>query len=126
MYCVRAEAGAEVGEGRVVAVNSRVGRGVSVGGTGVNVGTRVGVSSGATVPPTGWNGVDVGEAFGSTVTITSVGGAVFDVGRAQAVDIQMKRRRANRREIFINKCSPSLRVTSHMVGDASSMRASFA
>jgi len=101
VYCVRAEDGAAVGEGRVVAVNSRVGRGVSVGGSGVKVGARVGGSSGTTVIATGWNGVEVGKASGFVVTNTSVGGAVFDVGRVQAVAIQMKRRSTNRRECFI-------------------------
>ncbi len=68
-----------------MAVNSRVGRGVLVGGSGVKVGMRVDSSEGTRIPGTGWNGVEVGEAFGSTVTMTSVGGAAFAVGRAQAV-----------------------------------------
>jgi len=79
LYCVRAEGGAEVGEGRVVAVYARVGRGVSLGGSGVKVETRVGVPDGARVPAMGWNGVEVGEASGGTVTITSVGGAATEV-----------------------------------------------
>jgi len=49
VYCVRAEGGGAVGDGRVVAVNSSVGRGVSLGGSGVKVGMGVGDSSGPRV-----------------------------------------------------------------------------
>jgi hypothetical protein len=101
LYCVRAEGGAEVGEGRVVAVYSRVGRGVSLGGSGVKVETRVGVLDGASVPAMGWNGVEVGEASGGTVTITSVGGAATEVCREQALRNQPKTRSVSRREFFI-------------------------
>jgi hypothetical protein len=63
-----------VGGMRAVAVKANVGSGVSVGGSGVKVGMRVGDSSGGRVKGTGWNGVGVGNAFGLTVTSTSVGG----------------------------------------------------
>ena len=73
VYCVRAVAGPEVGGGSGVAVNSNVGGGVSVGGTGVKVDARVGVA----VPGTsGWNGVGVDEASGLGETNTSAGGSV--------------------------------------------------
>jgi len=88
VYCVRAEGEGGTGEARVVAVNSRVGSGVSVGGSGVKVEMGVAGSSGASESPIGWNGVEVGEAFGLTVTNTSVGGAVTEVGREQAVSIK--------------------------------------
>jgi len=77
-----------------VAVNSSVGRGVSDGGSGVKVGRRVDCSSGARIAPAGWNGVEVGNAFGLAVTITSVGGAEFEVGREHAVS---KRQNAKRK-----------------------------
>ena len=93
-----------VGEGRVVAVNSRVGRGVSVGGTGVNVYASVGVFVGASDIAAGWNGVGVADALGFAVTSTSVGGsACMDTGREQDVKIQRRRNDASRREVFM-KC----------------------
>ena len=61
-----------VGEGRVVAVNSNVGNGVSVGGIGVKVAARV-TSVGASTTPAGWNGVGVADALGFAVTST-IGG----------------------------------------------------
>jgi hypothetical protein len=103
VYCVRAEGGAEVCGGSDVAVKARVGRGVFVGGSGVKLGIRVASSGGTRIPEAGWNGVEVGEAFGSTVTITSVGaGAVTAVGSVQDVDIRIRRRSAKRRDVFIN------------------------
>ena len=71
-----------VGDARVVAVNSSVGRGVSVGGSGVKVETSVGGSS---VTKEGWNGVGVSEASGAGVTSTSPDGAPSAVGKEQAV-----------------------------------------
>jgi hypothetical protein len=62
-----------------VAVNSRVGSGVSVGGKSVKVETGVAGSRGASESPIGWNGVGVSEAFGFGVTNTSVGRAAEDV-----------------------------------------------
>ena len=64
-----------MGAGKFVAVNSSVGNGVSVTGMDVKVGTvavMVGNSNGATVPPMGWKGVGVAEAFGFGV-ISSTG-----------------------------------------------------
>jgi len=55
-----------------VAVNSSVGRGVSVSGSGVNVEARVGESGGASIAPAGWKGVGVGSAFGFGVTSTKL------------------------------------------------------
>jgi hypothetical protein len=71
-----------VGEASVVAVNSRVGSGVSVDGRGVNVETNVG---GSGVTSAGWNGVGVREASGFGVTSTSPGETPSAVGREQAV-----------------------------------------
>jgi isoaspartyl peptidase/L-asparaginase-like protein (Ntn-hydrolase superfamily) len=85
-----------VGEARVVAVNSRVGSGVSVGGRCVKVETRVGDSG---VISAGWNGVGVSEASGFGVTSTSPGEIPSAVGREQAVVNQS--RSANRSVSFI-------------------------
>ena len=68
------EGAGDVGRGRVVAVNSSVGRGVSVGGSGVNVEARVGESGGASIAPAGWKGVEVGNALGFGVTSTKGAG----------------------------------------------------
>lgn len=73
-----------MGEGRAVAVNSSVGSGVSVGGNGVNVGIGVTGLTGASESPMGWNGVGDGNALGSAVIMTSVGGADGEVGKVQA------------------------------------------
>jgi hypothetical protein len=94
MYCVRAEGEEAMAGGRGVAVNSSVGSGVSVGGNGVNVGTYVAGSMGASESPAGWNGVRVGEALGLEVTNTSVGGALTEVGRVQAA---RRKQNANRK-----------------------------
>jgi hypothetical protein len=93
-YCVRAAEGEAVAGGRGVAVNSRVGSGVSVGGNGVNVGTYVAGSMGANASPAGWKGVGVEEASGFGVTITSAGGALSAVGRVQAT---RRKQNANRK-----------------------------
>jgi len=85
MYCVRPETAGVVGEARVVAVNSRVGSGVSVGGRGVKVDAGVSDSNGARVTPLGWNGVGVSEASGFGVTSTSPGETPSAVGSEQAV-----------------------------------------
>ena len=93
-YCVRAEGEEAVTGGRAVAVNSSVGSGVFVGGNGVNVGTYVAGTMGASESPAGWNGVSVGAAPGFGVTNTSVGGAVTEVGRVQAA---RRKQNANRK-----------------------------
>ena len=77
---MRVEATGEVGKGSVVAVNARVGRGVSVGGSGVNVETRVGESGGASTAPAGWKGVGVGSALGFGVTSTKLCPEPFEEG----------------------------------------------
>jgi hypothetical protein len=94
-----------VGDGRLVAVDSRVGGGVLIGGSGVNVGTSVGGSSDARVRATGWNGVEVGRAFGSGVTNTSGargGRAVAAAGRRQASRRQADNRHTTTRFFVIS------------------------
>jgi hypothetical protein len=88
------EEGGEVGAGKFVAVNSSVGNGVSVMGRAVKVGTvavMVGDANGGMVPPMGWNGVGVAEAFGSGV-ISSTG----ERGGAKGAIPQAERRRSKR------------------------------
>ena len=91
-----------MGEARGVAVNSRVGSGVSVGGTGVKVETRVGGST-ATSLPMGWKGVEVGDAFGFAVTNTSEGCAASAEGKEQAVS--KKNRDIKRKTERVMGCS---------------------
>ena len=64
-----------------MAVEAKVGGGVSEGGGGVKVGISVGGSTGIVVAGMGWKGVGVGDAFGATVTSTTVGG----IGAAGAI-----------------------------------------
>src|SRR5574339_821223 len=99
VYCVRAEAEGEGSGGSGVAVNSRVGSGVSVGGAGVNVYTA---SVGATDIPAGWNGVGLGEASGLGVTSTIVGRfACTYTGNEQAVKTNRITMAASRRGCFM-------------------------
>lgn len=95
MYCVRAEVDGAVGETSDVAVNSKVGGGVFVGGSGVKEAERVGVSLAAA----GWKGVGVEDESGAGVTSTSGEGTPSAVGREQAVRIKVKS--ARRKEVFI-------------------------
>ena len=97
MYCVRAEVEGAVGEASGVAVNSKVGRGVSVGGSGVNVATRVG---GSLAIPAGWKGVGVSDESGAGVTSTSDGGAPRAVGKEQAMR-DKQRSMKGKREFFM-------------------------
>jgi len=63
VYCVRDVCDGAVGCGRGVAVYSRVGSGVFVGGKGVNVETMVALT-GMKFESAGWNGVGEGTALG--------------------------------------------------------------
>jgi hypothetical protein len=88
-----------VGEASVVAVNSRVGSGVSVGGGAVKVETNVG---GSGVMSAGWNGVGVRDASGFGVTSASPGEIPSAVGREQAVsDRKIPSRKTPWRRRFI-------------------------
>jgi hypothetical protein len=87
-----------VGKTSGVAVNSKVGRGVSVGGSGVKVETSVG---GSGVIAAGWKGVGVSDESGVGVTSTSDGEAPSAVGSEQAVASHIKSRNANRGVSFI-------------------------
>jgi hypothetical protein len=98
-----------VGEASVVAVNSSVGGGVSVGGAGVNVDTNVGVPLGTEM---GWNGVGVGDALGFAVTSTSGGGGVIQGwAKLQARRIARKKIDVSRRGFFISVIARSVALS---------------
>jgi hypothetical protein len=99
VYCVLAVAEAAVGKGSGVAVYSRVGSGVSVGGTGVKVDSSVGVA----VPGIrGWNGVGVADASGFGETKTSWGRSTCAYGgNEQPSKTKTSERSASRRGVFI-------------------------
>jgi hypothetical protein len=103
VYCVRAVWEGAVGEARGVAVCSRVGGGVSLGGTGVKVATRVGVS----VPgSSGWKGVGDGVPWGLAVTNTSVGGpGCRYCGSEQEREARSRAGRASRKDVFMKVSS---------------------
>jgi len=99
-----------VGAGKFVAVNSSVGKGVSVAGRDVKVGTvavMVGDSKGGIVPPMGWNGVGVADAFGfGVIRVTGeIGGAKGAIPQAERIK---NKRRLIVRGYFKNGCPASL------------------
>jgi hypothetical protein len=98
-----------VGETSDVAVNSKVGGGVFVGGSGVKEAERVGVS----LATAGWKGVGVREESGAGVTSTSGEGTPSAVGREQAARIRVTS--ANRRGVFISSLSNRCFVCAHAV-----------
>src|SRR5258705_13266983 len=108
VYWVRVDGAREVSEGRMVAVNSRVGRGVSVGGSGVNVEARVGESGGASIAPAGWKGVGVGSALGFGVTSTKLCPEPVEEGAEDGIvhEERIQTQRTQRAlSFFINMCS---------------------
>jgi hypothetical protein len=107
------EGAGDVGRGRVVAVNSSVGRGVSVGGSGVKVETRVCESDGARIAPAGWKGVGVGSALGFGVTSTKLCPGPVEEGAADGIvqEERMTREKTKKvRRCFVIKISQSLRA----------------
>ena len=98
-------------EGSVVAVNSSVGRGVSVGGSGVKVEARVGESGGASIAPAGWKGVGVGSALGFGVTSTKLCPEPFEEGAADGIvheEKMMRKKIVKVRRYFVIKIGLSL------------------
>jgi hypothetical protein len=99
-----------VGAVKFVAVNSSLGKGVSVAGSDVKVGTvavMVGDSKGGIVPPMGWNGVGVADAFGfGVIRVTGeIGGAKGAIPQAERIK---NKRRLRVRGYFKNGCPASL------------------